>query len=163
VDIYLDASRLGIYPPLFTSPSGNSCILLLVATKMNSSWPKTLVYINLQENSLHGWRTNCFRFAVWICLVPRNVWRKPFLICLVHWLLENVLENDGLQPPSFSRAFYLLETSGDDHSLIIWLKRLKRPTSMDNMDDERYKTKSLQKWLLGFPQIEAPIISAHNV
>ena len=27
VDIYLDASRPGIYPPLFTSPSGNSCIL----------------------------------------------------------------------------------------------------------------------------------------
>ena len=27
VDIYLDASRLGIYPPLFTSPSGDSCIL----------------------------------------------------------------------------------------------------------------------------------------
>ena len=25
--IYLDASRLGIYPPLFTSPSGDSCIL----------------------------------------------------------------------------------------------------------------------------------------
>ena len=29
VDIYLDASRLGIYPPLFTSPSGDSCILLV--------------------------------------------------------------------------------------------------------------------------------------
>ena len=28
VDIYLDASRLGIYPPLFTSLSGDSCILL---------------------------------------------------------------------------------------------------------------------------------------
>ena len=27
VDIYLDASRLGIYPPLFTSPSGDSFIL----------------------------------------------------------------------------------------------------------------------------------------
>ena len=27
VDIYLDASRLGIYPRLFTSPSGDSCIL----------------------------------------------------------------------------------------------------------------------------------------
>ena len=27
VDIYLDASRLGIYPPLFSSPSGDSCIL----------------------------------------------------------------------------------------------------------------------------------------
>ena len=27
--IYLDASRLGIYPPLFTSPSGDSCILFL--------------------------------------------------------------------------------------------------------------------------------------
>ena len=27
VGIYLDALRLGIYPPLFTSPSGNSCIL----------------------------------------------------------------------------------------------------------------------------------------
>ena len=26
-DIYLDASRLSIYPPLFTSPSGDSCIL----------------------------------------------------------------------------------------------------------------------------------------
>ena len=24
----IDASRLGIYPPLFTSPSGDSCILL---------------------------------------------------------------------------------------------------------------------------------------
>ena len=30
MDIYLDASRLGIYPPLFTSPSANSCILLLL-------------------------------------------------------------------------------------------------------------------------------------
>ena len=29
VDIYLDASRLGIYPRLFTSPSGDSCILFL--------------------------------------------------------------------------------------------------------------------------------------
>ena len=27
LDIYLDASRLGIYPPLFTSPSGDSCML----------------------------------------------------------------------------------------------------------------------------------------
>ena len=26
--IYLDASRLSIYPPLFTSPSGDSCITL---------------------------------------------------------------------------------------------------------------------------------------
>ena len=26
VDTYLDASRLGIYPPLFTSSSGDSCI-----------------------------------------------------------------------------------------------------------------------------------------
>jgi len=32
VDIYLDAPRLGIYPPLFTSPSGNSCILILIVT-----------------------------------------------------------------------------------------------------------------------------------
>ena len=30
MDIYLDASRLGIYPPLFTSPSGDSCILLYI-------------------------------------------------------------------------------------------------------------------------------------
>ena len=30
VDIYLNASRLGIYPPLFTSPSGDSCILFSV-------------------------------------------------------------------------------------------------------------------------------------
>ena len=29
VDIYLDASRLGIYPPLFTSPSGDSCIIYI--------------------------------------------------------------------------------------------------------------------------------------
>ena len=27
MDIYLDASCLGIYPPLFTSPSADSCIL----------------------------------------------------------------------------------------------------------------------------------------
>ena len=27
----LDALRLGIYPPLFTSPSGDSCIKLLVS------------------------------------------------------------------------------------------------------------------------------------
>ena len=27
MDIFLDASRLGIYPPVFTSPSGDSCIL----------------------------------------------------------------------------------------------------------------------------------------
>ena len=26
--IYLDTLRLGMYPPLFTSPSGDSCILL---------------------------------------------------------------------------------------------------------------------------------------
>ena len=30
VDIYLDVSRLGIYPPLFTSSSGDSCILILL-------------------------------------------------------------------------------------------------------------------------------------
>ena len=35
--IYLDASRLGIYPPLFTSPSGNSCILVY-ATQVNSAF-----------------------------------------------------------------------------------------------------------------------------
>ena len=29
IDIYLDASRLGTYSPLCTSPSGDSCILLL--------------------------------------------------------------------------------------------------------------------------------------
>ena len=29
MDIYLDASRLGIYPPLFTSPSGDSCIIYI--------------------------------------------------------------------------------------------------------------------------------------
>jgi len=27
VDIFLDASRLAIYPALFTSPSGDSCII----------------------------------------------------------------------------------------------------------------------------------------
>ena len=27
--IYLDASRLGMYPPLFTSPSGDSCIIFI--------------------------------------------------------------------------------------------------------------------------------------
>ena len=31
--IYLDASGLGIYPPLFTSPSGDSCILFSKDTK----------------------------------------------------------------------------------------------------------------------------------
>ena len=29
-DIYLDALLLSIYPPLFTSPSGDSCILLWI-------------------------------------------------------------------------------------------------------------------------------------
>ena len=29
--IYLDASRLGIYPPLFTFPSGDSCILFNIS------------------------------------------------------------------------------------------------------------------------------------
>ena len=29
VDVYLDALRLGIYPPLFSSPSGDSCILFI--------------------------------------------------------------------------------------------------------------------------------------
>ena len=29
VDIYLDALRLGIYPPLFTSPSLDSCIIYI--------------------------------------------------------------------------------------------------------------------------------------
>ena len=28
VDIYLDASRLGIYPPLLISPSVDSCIII---------------------------------------------------------------------------------------------------------------------------------------
>ena len=30
MDIYLDASRLGIFLPLFTSPSGDSCILYVI-------------------------------------------------------------------------------------------------------------------------------------
>ena len=30
MDIYLDASRLGIYPPPFTSPSGDSCIIFKI-------------------------------------------------------------------------------------------------------------------------------------
>ena len=34
MDIYLDASRLGIYPPLFTSPSGDSCILFRASKKL---------------------------------------------------------------------------------------------------------------------------------
>ena len=40
MDIYLDASRLGIYPPPFTSLSGDSCILTivyLVAWPLNES------------------------------------------------------------------------------------------------------------------------------
>jgi len=32
VDIYLAASRLGMYPPLFTSPSGNSDIIYKFVT-----------------------------------------------------------------------------------------------------------------------------------
>ena len=35
VDIYLDASRLGIYPPLFTSPSGDSCMLFIFSDNFN--------------------------------------------------------------------------------------------------------------------------------
>ena len=31
VDIYLDAFRLGIHPPLFTSPSGDSCIIFNIS------------------------------------------------------------------------------------------------------------------------------------
>ena len=30
LDIYLDSSRLRIFPPLFTSPSEDSCIILLM-------------------------------------------------------------------------------------------------------------------------------------
>ena len=30
---YLDTSRLGIYPPLFTSPTGDSCVILQMGTQ----------------------------------------------------------------------------------------------------------------------------------
>ena len=36
VNISLDASRLGIYPPLFTSPSGDTCIVY--TTQVNSAF-----------------------------------------------------------------------------------------------------------------------------
>jgi len=45
VDIYLDASRLGIYPPLFTSPSGDSCIILSCTYIFNTSVPQRLLII----------------------------------------------------------------------------------------------------------------------
>ena len=38
VDIYLDASHLGIYPPLFTSPSWNSCILFSESRVASHVW-----------------------------------------------------------------------------------------------------------------------------
>ena len=42
MDIYLDASHLGIYPPLFTSPSGESCILLVWIRNCYSQQDETL-------------------------------------------------------------------------------------------------------------------------
>ena len=36
MDIFLDASRLGIYPQLFTSPSGDSCIIFIELVFVNN-------------------------------------------------------------------------------------------------------------------------------
>ena len=35
VDIYLDTLRLGIYPPLFTSPLGDSCVIYIQSNPKN--------------------------------------------------------------------------------------------------------------------------------
>ena len=51
MDIYLDASRLGIYPPLFTSPSGDSCIILdpSVSTTTKNLVSKEAVVLSMRE------------------------------------------------------------------------------------------------------------------
>ena len=36
---YPSDSRLGIYPPLFISPSGDSCIIYITAVLFRLSWP----------------------------------------------------------------------------------------------------------------------------
>ena len=41
VDIYLDAPRLGIYPPLFTDPEGDSCFSIY-----EIRWIKKCRFIN---------------------------------------------------------------------------------------------------------------------
>ena len=43
MDINLDASRLDTYPPLFTSPSGDSCIVLQLPMRKSS---RQVVFVN---------------------------------------------------------------------------------------------------------------------
>ena len=55
--VYLDASRLGIYPPLFTSPSGDSCILFILEGALSVwtekiCWNKTNCSIYLSSHIL---------------------------------------------------------------------------------------------------------------
>ena len=74
VDIYRDAKHRGIYPPLFTSPSGDSCILLYIRLNL-----KNLIVESIQSvhNSLWTWHDKCI-----ICCRYYN-YHVKFNVCLV--------------------------------------------------------------------------------
>ena len=57
MDIYLDASRLGIFPPLFTSPSGDSCVILIFRDGKFYQLPHEKENFNFKANTLHPWMT----------------------------------------------------------------------------------------------------------
>ena len=70
MNIYLDAKRRGIYPPVFTSPSGDSCILssqgaqihfiVIVILSLDSS----RLYSNLDWLSFVTDLCSCFLLSV---------------------------------------------------------------------------------------------------
>ena len=64
MDIYLDASLLGIFPPLFTSPSGDSCIVLLaqlIRMTNSKTCPTGQRYAGVifQEDRIHSGKWKC--------------------------------------------------------------------------------------------------------
>ena len=62
VDIYLDASRLVIYPPLFTSPLGDSGILLHISIfNVSQLWDLTSGKL-LHDFKSHTAASTCVEF-----------------------------------------------------------------------------------------------------
>ena len=53
MDIYLDASRLGIYPPLFTSPSGDSCIIFVQFHSLVFNLKLLAPVVQKVDNAIH--------------------------------------------------------------------------------------------------------------
>ena len=83
LDIYLDASHLSIYPPLFISPSGDSCIIAFIyqAKMQGSSW-------SCADLTLY-WTSNLEQAAVY--LYDLSTLKRVIRLCIQHIVNELIV------------------------------------------------------------------------